>query len=114
MSTLQSAYSASKGAIVGMTLPLARDFAGDGIRFMTIAPGLMDTPLLSSLPDKVSNFFQNKEISKSWNIVSMVSTEISLKIFLNIFQIQFSSPLKYFLEKRKSLENLKFSQKFKI
>ncbi|CAO4373931.1 unnamed protein product [Caenorhabditis nigoni] len=54
--TGQSAYSASKGAIVGMTLPLARDFAGDGIRFNTIAPGLMDTPLLSSLPDKVKTF----------------------------------------------------------
>ena len=38
---------------MGMTLPLARDFAGDGIRFNTIAPGLMDTPLLSSLPEKV-------------------------------------------------------------
>ncbi|CAA92764.1 3-hydroxyacyl-CoA dehydrogenase type-2 [Caenorhabditis elegans] len=54
--TGQSAYSASKGAIVGMTLPLARDFAGDGIRFNTIAPGLMDTPLLSSLPEKVKSF----------------------------------------------------------
>uniref|UniRef100_A0A8R1HI13 3-hydroxyacyl-CoA dehydrogenase type-2 n=1 Tax=Caenorhabditis japonica TaxID=281687 RepID=A0A8R1HI13_CAEJA len=54
--TGQSAYSASKGAIVGMTLPLARDFAGDGIRFNTIAPGLMDTPLLSSLPEKVKKF----------------------------------------------------------
>ncbi|CAI2350321.1 unnamed protein product [Caenorhabditis sp. 36 PRJEB53466] len=54
--TGQSAYSASKGAIVAMTLPLARDFAGDGIRFNTIAPGLMDTPLLSSLPDKVKTF----------------------------------------------------------
>ncbi|VDL83098.1 unnamed protein product [Nippostrongylus brasiliensis] len=51
--TGQAAYSASKGAIVGMTLPLARDFADDGIRFMAIAPGLFDTPLLSSLPEKV-------------------------------------------------------------
>ncbi|KAK6015362.1 hypothetical protein OSTOST_19213 [Ostertagia ostertagi] len=51
--TGQSAYSASKGAIVGMTLPLARDFADDGIRFMAIAPGLFDTPLLSGLPEKV-------------------------------------------------------------
>ncbi|XGW29740.1 hypothetical protein V3C99_009075 [Haemonchus contortus] len=54
--TGQSAYSASKGAIVGMTLPLARDFADDGIRFMAIAPGLFDTPLLSSLPEKVRTF----------------------------------------------------------
>lgn len=41
----QSAYSASKGGIVGMTLPLARDLAPVGIRVMTIAPGLMDTPI---------------------------------------------------------------------
>ncbi|VDO75112.1 unnamed protein product [Heligmosomoides polygyrus] len=54
--TGQAAYSASKGAIVGMTLPLARDFADDGIRFMAIAPGLFDTPLLSGLPEKVRTF----------------------------------------------------------
>uniref|UniRef100_A0A1I8AHU5 3-hydroxyacyl-CoA dehydrogenase type-2 n=1 Tax=Steinernema glaseri TaxID=37863 RepID=A0A1I8AHU5_9BILA len=52
----QSAYSASKGAIAAMTLPLARDFADDGIRVMAIAPGLFDTPLLSSLPEKVKTF----------------------------------------------------------
>uniref|UniRef100_A0A914YZH4 3-hydroxyacyl-CoA dehydrogenase type-2 n=1 Tax=Panagrolaimus superbus TaxID=310955 RepID=A0A914YZH4_9BILA len=48
----QTAYSASKGAIAAITLPLARDLADDGIRVLTIAPGLFDTPLLSSLPDK--------------------------------------------------------------
>ncbi len=47
----QAAYSASKGGIVGMTLPIARDLARDGIRVMTIAPGLFDTPLLASLPE---------------------------------------------------------------
>lgn len=52
----QTAYSASKGGIVGMTLPMARDLAGHGIRVCTIAPGLFDTPLLSSLPDKVRSF----------------------------------------------------------
>jgi len=52
----QVAYSASKGAIVGMTLPLARDLAQHGIRVNTIAPGLFDTPLLASLPDKVKTF----------------------------------------------------------
>lgn len=52
----QAAYSASKAAIVGMTLPIARDLAGDGIRVVTIAPGLFDTPLLQSLPDKVRGF----------------------------------------------------------
>ncbi|WP_025769550.1 SDR family NAD(P)-dependent oxidoreductase [Thioalkalivibrio sp. HK1] len=48
----QAAYSASKAGIVGMTLPLARDLAKFGIRVMTIAPGLMDTPMLAGLPDK--------------------------------------------------------------
>jgi NAD(P)-dependent dehydrogenase (short-subunit alcohol dehydrogenase family) len=47
----QIAYSASKGGIVGMTLPAARDLAGSGIRVMTIAPGLFDTPLLAGLPE---------------------------------------------------------------
>jgi NAD(P)-dependent dehydrogenase (short-subunit alcohol dehydrogenase family) len=47
----QAAYSASKGGIVGMTLPIARDLARDGIRVMTIAPGLFDTPLLGGLPE---------------------------------------------------------------
>jgi 3-hydroxyacyl-CoA dehydrogenase/3-hydroxy-2-methylbutyryl-CoA dehydrogenase len=52
----QAAYSASKSAVVGMTLPLARDLAAEGIRVVTIAPGLFDTPMLQSLPDKVRNF----------------------------------------------------------
>jgi NAD(P)-dependent dehydrogenase (short-subunit alcohol dehydrogenase family) len=47
----QAAYSASKGGIVGMTLPIARDLAPLLIRVMTIAPGLFDTPLLASLPE---------------------------------------------------------------
>ena len=47
----QLAYSASKGGVVGMTLPAARDLAVSGIRVCTIAPGLMDTPLLGMLPD---------------------------------------------------------------
>jgi len=47
----QAAYSASKGGIVGMTLPIARDLARSGIRVMTIAPGLFDTPLLAGLPE---------------------------------------------------------------
>lgn len=48
----QAAYSASKGGIVGMTLPIARDLSKTGIRVMTIAPGLFDTPLLASLPEE--------------------------------------------------------------
>ena len=47
----QAAYSASKGGIVGMTLPIARDLSRHGIRVMTIAPGLFDTPLLAGLPE---------------------------------------------------------------
>jgi NAD(P)-dependent dehydrogenase (short-subunit alcohol dehydrogenase family) len=46
----QIAYSASKGGVVGMTLPAARDLAPAGIRVVTIAPGLFDTPLLAALP----------------------------------------------------------------
>ncbi|HEY2203935.1 MAG TPA: 3-hydroxyacyl-CoA dehydrogenase [Pseudonocardia sp.] len=48
----QAAYSASKGGIVGMTLPIARDLADRQIRIVTIAPGLFDTPLLAGLPDE--------------------------------------------------------------
>lgn len=47
----QAAYSASKGGIVGMTLPVARDLAAVGIRVNTIAPGIIDTPLLAGLPE---------------------------------------------------------------
>jgi 3-hydroxyacyl-CoA dehydrogenase / 3-hydroxy-2-methylbutyryl-CoA dehydrogenase len=47
----QIAYAASKGGIVGMTLPAARDLAGSGVRVCTIAPGLFDTPLLAGLPE---------------------------------------------------------------
>jgi len=47
----QIAYSASKGGIVGMTLPAARDLSSRGIRVMAIAPGLFDTPLLAALPE---------------------------------------------------------------
>jgi 3-hydroxyacyl-CoA dehydrogenase/3-hydroxy-2-methylbutyryl-CoA dehydrogenase len=48
----QVAYSASKGGIVGLTLPAARDLAGRGVRVMTIAPGTFDTPLLAALPQE--------------------------------------------------------------
>ena len=47
----QAAYSASKGGIVGMTLPIARDLSSVGIRVNTIAPGIIDTPLLAGLPE---------------------------------------------------------------
>lgn len=51
----QVAYSASKGGVVGMTLPMARDLAPNGVRVCTIAPGLFLTPLLESLPQEVQD-----------------------------------------------------------
>lgn len=48
----QAAYSASKGGVVGLTLPVARDLASHRIRVVTIAPGLFDTPLLASMPEE--------------------------------------------------------------
>ena len=47
----QAAYAASKGGVVSLTLPLAREFARIGVRVMTIAPGIFDTPLLAGLPE---------------------------------------------------------------
>jgi NAD(P)-dependent dehydrogenase (short-subunit alcohol dehydrogenase family) len=51
----QASYSASKGGIVGMTLPLARDLAQSGIRVNTIAPGIFDTPLMNAAPQNVKD-----------------------------------------------------------
>lgn len=51
----QAAYSASKAAVAGMTLPIARDLMGEGIRVNTILPGLFDTPLLQGMPDPVKD-----------------------------------------------------------
>ena len=51
----QAAYAASKGGVVGMTLPIARDLARNGIRNMTIAPGIFGTPMLFSMPKEVQD-----------------------------------------------------------
>merc|ERR1712039_769179 len=51
----QLVYSASKGAVIGMTLPMARDLARYGIRVMTICPGIMGTPLMNAAPKKVQD-----------------------------------------------------------
>jgi NAD(P)-dependent dehydrogenase (short-subunit alcohol dehydrogenase family) len=51
----QAAYSASKGGVVGMTLPIARDLARSGIRVMTIAPGIFGTPMLFGMPQEVQD-----------------------------------------------------------
>ncbi|CAN5780630.1 3-hydroxyacyl-CoA dehydrogenase [soil metagenome] len=55
----QAAYSASKGGIVAMTLPLARDLANLGIRTMTVCPGIMDTPLLAAAPQELKDSLAN-------------------------------------------------------
>lgn len=49
----QAAYSASKAGVIGLALPVARDLAGTGVRVNTIAPGLFETPMTGSLPDRV-------------------------------------------------------------
>ena len=49
----QVAYSASKGGVVGLTLPVARELAGKGVRVMTIAPGIFETPMLAELSEPV-------------------------------------------------------------
>ena len=49
----QAAYAASKAGVIGMTLPIAREFAGYGIRVVTIAPGLFETPMMAGMSDKV-------------------------------------------------------------
>ncbi|CAN5298839.1 SDR family NAD(P)-dependent oxidoreductase [soil metagenome] len=51
----QAAYSASKGGVVGMTLPIARDLSGEGIRVNTILPGIFSTPLMNAAPDQVKD-----------------------------------------------------------
>jgi NAD(P)-dependent dehydrogenase (short-subunit alcohol dehydrogenase family) len=51
----QAAYSASKGGVVGMTLPIARDLAGEGIRVNTILPGIFNTPLMNAAPQNVKD-----------------------------------------------------------
>jgi len=49
----QASYSASKGGVVGMTLPIARDLSREGIRCVTIAPGIFETPMVAGMPDEV-------------------------------------------------------------
>ena len=51
----QAAYAASKGGVVGMTLPIARDLSKNGIRCMTIAPGIFGTPMLFGMPQEVQD-----------------------------------------------------------
>merc|ERR1712207_40833 len=74
----QLAYSASKGAVVGMTLPMARDLSRYGIRVMTIAPGIIDTPLMQSAAPKVkesllASVAGPKRFGKSSEFASLVA-----------------------------------------
>ncbi|MBT5156352.1 MAG: SDR family oxidoreductase, partial [Gammaproteobacteria bacterium] len=55
----QAAYSASKGGVVGMTLPIARDLSSMGVRVNTIAPGLINTPMLQGLPEPAKESLAN-------------------------------------------------------
>ena len=55
----QCAYAASKAGVAGMTLPLARDLARYGIRVVTIAPGVFDTPMMQDMPDKLRQSHSN-------------------------------------------------------
>uniref|UniRef100_T1J1B6 3-hydroxyacyl-CoA dehydrogenase type-2 n=1 Tax=Strigamia maritima TaxID=126957 RepID=T1J1B6_STRMM len=77
----QIAYAASKGCVVSMTLPMARDLSTDGIRCCTIAPGLFETPLLMGLPEKqveklVSNVPFPKRLGKADEFAHLVQTLI--------------------------------------
>ena len=76
----QVAYAASKGGIVGMTLPMARDLAPLGIRVCTVAPGLFLTPLLESLPEKVPIYFVCVGVDRCV-FVSVVYSARCLSIF---------------------------------
>jgi len=74
----QAAYAASKAGVVGMTLPIAREFAGHGIRVVTIAPGLFETPLMAGLSDKVKESLQQmtlfpKRLGKPVEFAKLVS-----------------------------------------
>jgi NAD(P)-dependent dehydrogenase (short-subunit alcohol dehydrogenase family) len=75
----QAAYSASKGGVVGMTLPVARDLSAAGIRLNTVAPGLIDTPIYDAFPDPdefKANLGQNvlfpKRLGRADELASMV------------------------------------------
>ncbi|KAJ9582447.1 hypothetical protein L9F63_015306 [Diploptera punctata] len=77
----QAAYSASNGAIASMTLPIARDLADQGIRVCTVAAGVFDTPLLTSLPEKVRIYISKtitfpKRLGKPEEFAHLVQTII--------------------------------------
>ncbi len=81
----QAAYAASKGAVVGLTLPMARDLSGLGIRVVTVAPGLFNTPLLALLPPA-----PNKALNDS---VPFPSASASRRSSPSLWSRSFSTPI---------------------
>lgn len=82
----QAAFSASKAAVVGMTLPIARDLASQGIRVVTIAPGLMDTPLIQGLPEDVRAYLAKtvpfpKRLGDPSDFANLVETIVDNSMF---------------------------------
>ncbi len=82
----QAAYSASKAGVVGMTLPMARDLMGEGIRVNTIMPGLFDTPLMASLPDNVKAALSAsvpfpKRLGRPDEFAALVETMVTIGYF---------------------------------
>jgi NAD(P)-dependent dehydrogenase (short-subunit alcohol dehydrogenase family) len=85
----QSSYSASKGGVVGMTLPIARDLSSAGIRVNTVAPGLIDTPIYDAFPDPAAfkenlgkNVLFPKRLGTADELASMV-TELVTNSYMN-------------------------------
>ena len=58
----QAAYAASKAGVVGMTLPIAREFGAYGLRIMTIAPGIFETPMIAGMPDKIKDALRGMSV----------------------------------------------------
>ncbi|RYE79233.1 MAG: SDR family NAD(P)-dependent oxidoreductase [Myxococcales bacterium] len=85
----QSSYSASKGGVVGMTLPIARDLSSVGVRVNTVAPGLIDTPIYDAFPDPAAfkenlgkNVLFPKRLGTADELASMV-TELVTNSYMN-------------------------------
>ena len=82
----QAAYSASKGGVVGMTLPMAREFTRFGIRVMTIAPGVFHTPMVDTMPEEVQQALADsvpfpKRLGKTEEFASLCRTIVENAYF---------------------------------
>jgi NAD(P)-dependent dehydrogenase (short-subunit alcohol dehydrogenase family) len=79
----QAAYAASKAGVVGMALPIARDLAELGIRVMTVAPGLFETPMVSGVPDKVREsllkmMLYPRRMGEAWEAAALVCAIVEI------------------------------------